>query len=50
MKADSRHHMSFGSRMRFVLRLAGITGVLAALAGAIFLSTSAWPNGTQTAC
>jgi hypothetical protein len=39
MKADSRSHMSWGSRLRFLVRLVGITAVLVAGAGAMYLST-----------
>ncbi len=39
MKADTRHQMSWGNRMRFAVRFLGITAVLVGAGAALFLST-----------
>src|SRR5579871_5345555 len=39
MTPDTRQHMTAGVRLRFVLRLLGIFGVLLAAAGLIYLSS-----------
>jgi len=40
MKADTRHRMTMGTRVRFLLRLLGATGLLIALAAGLFLASS----------